>query len=88
LTCLVGEKSLGLVLRLLLETRVIGPVPAGIAGAAELAQSERPQAGGGVILGAKIADDDVLDGLRRRSVSILFSFRCVSGVRPAHGGAS
>jgi len=42
---------------------MIGPVPAGVASASELAESERPQAGDGVVLSAQISDDDVLKRL-------------------------
>ena len=72
----------------LLEARVVGPVPAGVAGAPELAEPERPQAGGGVAIVAEITDDNEFNGLLRRRRVVRFDIRCGGRIWPTHSGAS
>jgi len=67
---------------------MVGPVPAGVAGTSELAQTERPQAGGGVVFGAQISDHDILHGTCLRGPSVGSDLGDSVRVRLAHGGKS
>jgi hypothetical protein len=67
---------------------VIGPVPAGVARSPELAESERPQAGGSVVIAAQVADNDEFDRLLRRYVVLRVEYGCVDRVWFTHSGAS